>query len=320
MEKTILKTALLTVVTAISLNASTLIVGTGGEKGNYYSMANDIVSENYCKNVAEPHTFEVSTSDGSSANLEGLLNKKYSLGIVQTDVLMKEAKDAPRKVNMNRMKILAGLHIETAHLLTPIGYQPKQKESGNLFSSLMSKFSTNDDAPINISLEDLKNQDIAAWGGSAVSARALSYFFGLNWNVKEVPSEHRKNITKMPILLVGGQPYKPVEEYLSTGKYKLIGLNYGEISAKAPFYISTQATYTVNGKTYSASSVGIQALLIGKSFRKESRNDSMIKLAKCIDESLPDLADDPDTNPNWNSVYELNEKGEQINWSYFPIK
>ncbi|MEA1914545.1 MAG: TAXI family TRAP transporter solute-binding subunit [Campylobacterota bacterium] len=321
MKKLLKTTLLLTALSASALTASTIKIGTGSQTGNYYSMANDITSENYCKEISPDASFEVLTSEGSGANLDGLLNKKYSIGIIQSDVLMSNAKKSPRKVNMNRMKILAGLHIETAHLLIPNGYQPKQtKKSGNIFSSFMDKFSTSDNKPVKISLQSLKNQQIASWGGSVTSARALSYFFDLNWEIKEVPKDNRENINKMPILLVGGQPYAPVEKYLATGNYKLVGLDYKEISNKAPFYMSSEATYNINGKSYSVPSIGIQALMIGKSFRKASRNENMQKLAQCINESLPDLADDPDTNPNWNSVYELNEKGEQLNWSYFPIK
>ena len=35
----------------------------------------------------------------------------------------------------------------------------------------------------------------------------------------------------------------------------------------------------------------------------------MNSLATCISESLIDLADDPETDPNWQSVFELEDEG-----------
>ncbi len=255
--------------------------------------------------------------ESSSLNIN--LAKVLASSVFPTPVGPTKRKD-PRKINVNRMKIISELHIETIHLLIPNGYQPKKQNMEGLFSKFKTMFLTNNNKPIKISLQMLKDQEIASWGGSSVSAKALSYFFGLNWKIKEIPEQKRDSINNMPILLVGGQPYEPVKKYLATGKYKLVGLNYSEISAKAPFYISTEASYHIDGKSISAPSIGIQALIIGKAFRKESRNKAMTNLAQCINDNLPDLADDPDTNPNWNSVYDLNEEGQQINWSYFPIK
>jgi hypothetical protein len=43
----------------------------------------------------------------------------------------------------------------------------------------------------------------------------------------------------------------------------------------------------------------------------------MMDLATCIEQNLADLADDPDTNPNWQTAYELGES--QANWPEFPL-
>ena len=46
----------------------------------------------------------------------------------------------------------------------------------------------------------------------------------------------------------------------------------------------------------------------------------MNSLATCISESLIDLADDPETDPNWQSVFELEDEGVASNWSYFEVE
>lgn len=290
-------------------------IGTGSKTGNYFSMTQDIFSENYCKDSLG-RDFQILNTGGSVDNLLSLANKKVSMGIVQSDVLMNMSKTSPRKFNMNSIKIIAGLHNETVHLLIPKNYAPKTGSSG-----MWGKMSSwvNAKEPMAVKLESLTNQEISSWGGSIVSAKALSYFFNLNWKVKTIsPDSAAKANT--PIILVGGQPYAPVEKLLATGKWRLLSIRHSDVASKAPFYSAEEASYNINGNPTIVPTIGVQALLVGKSFRKKSRNEGNVNLATCISESLPDLADDSETNPNWASVYENNEKGLSINWSQFNLK
>ncbi|SEQ92837.1 TRAP-type uncharacterized transport system, substrate-binding protein [Amphritea atlantica] len=295
-------------------SATDVKVGTGSESGNYYSMVKDIKA--YCDDALEndAHLLPVK-SDGSVENLLGMNSKQFSMGVVQEDVLQYFAKTEPRKVNGNRMKVIDGMHMESLHLLIPKGYQPEGDDAGwkAMWSGLIK-----DEKPKPISLNLLKGQTVGSWGGSVISAKALSYFMGLNLNVVEIPADKRSN-PNMPLVLVGGHPYKPVEQYLASGKYHLVAIDFAQLAGKAPFYIQSSVSYRVDGKIQSVPTFGVRALLIGKSFRKEERNANMVNLANCITDSLIDLADDPDTNPNWASVYELEEAGEQTNWNYFSL-
>ena len=294
------------VVTA-PIHAKTLNMGTGGSTGNYFKMGNDIKS--YCSDDVSVD-LNVEESGGSVENLLGLMNKKYALAIVQEDVLHYNAKRSPKKVNRNRLKVLTGLHEESVHLLIPKGYSPKG--SGNILSSL---FGGDDKKKFTLSM--LKNQEVGSWGGSIVSAEALSYFFKLNLHVKE--TQENVNNTSMPIVLVGGAPYQPVKNYLDSGKWVLASLDYDEIKKDAPFYSKQTVNYEISGKVSPVQTVGVRALLIGKSFRKESRNKPMSQLAACIYSNVADLADDPDTSPNWASVYDYIEDDGQSDWAYFPL-
>ena len=294
--------------------SGTLRMGTGGPSGNYFSMGNDIAS--YCNSELDGAAIEVMNSDGAVQNLLGLYQKEFAIGIVQEDVLQYYAKQQPMDVNQNRQKIIAGLHIEVAHLLIPLDYEP-ERDTG-MFGKLKGMFSGGESEPA-LSLDVLKDQTIGSWGGSIISAKALSYFMGLNLNVIEL-SKDKRAAPNMPIFLVGGQPYKPVQDYLSTGKYALIPIDYNQLASKAPFYIKMDANYRIGGKIASIPTFGVRALLLGKSYRNESRNRNMQILGKCISDNLGDLADDSDTNPNWSTVYDLEQDGNQTNWSYFSLK
>lgn len=301
-------------------SADELKMGSGSKDGNYFDMAEDIFSADYCKDsIGAGNSISVLNSSGSLENLSGLLNKSFDIIMLQSDVLMAQSKKDPRNVNMNRMKIIAGLHPETIHALVPKNYKPEKTDDGNLLSRFSSMFGSKDNTPVQISLDMLKNQKIAAWGGSVVSAGALSYFFDLNWDIQTIEKEQAIN-SNVPLIIVGGQPYKPVIDLLASGKFVLVSLNYKEIANKAPFYMNMEATYTINGKPTSVPTIGIQALLVGKYFRNESKNEPMERLSQCINDKLSDLADDTSTNPNWNGVYELNQQGAQLNWSYFKLK
>lgn len=296
---------------SVASYAGTLRMGTGGPTGNYFSMGNDISS--YCAaSLPEGVSLEVLNTKGSIDNLLGMSSKKYSAGWVQEDVLQYFAKQQPNKVNKNRLKIIIGGHQEDAHILIPQGWAPKSSTSWR--DKLVGFLST--DAPKKgVSLMSLKGQTISSWGGSLVSAKALNAFTGLSANIQEIKPG---SLANTPILLVGGQPYGPVETYLKAG-YQLLPVDSTTLTSKAPFYKKSTLNYEVNGKLLAVPSFGMRALMIGKSFRNESRNEAMINLATCLSESLLDLADDPETNPNWSSVVELEEQG-QTNWSYFSIK
>ena len=301
-----MKKFLILVSIAGLLFAEPFNIGTGGEKGNYFSMANDI--KEYCKSVVPD--MQVQKSDGSIDNLSGMTNKVFQAGIIQSDVLMNMAKTTPRDINMQNMKIIAGLHIETIHLLSPKDYKPKG-------SGVFNKFLGSDKEVTGI--QDLQGIEVSSYGGSLVSANALNYFFNLNWTIHSVTADKIGSVGT-PVLLVGGVPYKPVEELLKTGKWKLIPINYDSVKASAPFYIKSDITYTVNSAPISVQTIGVQAMLVGKAYRNADKNTIMEKLASCVEKSVPDMADDSKTNPNWVSVYENQKLGNLVNWTFFNMK
>jgi len=288
-----------------------LDMGTGGPTGNYLAMGKDI--NNYCSNELSMN-INVLESNGSVDNLLGMLNKKYDIGIVQNDVLYYNAERSPDKINKNRVKIISGLHKEAIHLLIPKGYNPEPEKKG-LWSDI---FVHKDKEPAKkFQLSMLKDHEVGATGGAIVSAEALSYFFDLNLKIKNTSMS--VNDTSIPMVIVGGAPYEPVKSYLDTGKWMLATLDYDAIAAKAPFYSNQTVNYRIDGKMQPISTLGVRALLIGKSFRNENRNAPMTELATCIYRNIVDLADDSETNLNWNNVYEHIEDGGQSDWAYFPL-
>ena len=317
--KKLLLAALLAVTTLFA--APTITIGTGGINGNYYPMGNDIATifdksnsdiEKHCK---YPINIEIVEGKGSVHNLKQITTKKINAGVVQMDVLMYQKRLHPGKINDKKLKIIAGLHKESLHLLMPLNFRPTEPKSSG-WSSVFSSFTA--DNPVKMELSSLTNQTIESKGGSVISAKAISSFNNLN---AKVVNTEGKWSGKNPILLVGGQPYKEVQDLLSTGKYTLIALNYSNIKAAAPFYLETTLSYSMGGHTIEVPSVGVQALLVGKQARSNRKNLKMSQLSTCLADQdiLGEMSDRDDTNSNWDSVYDLNQNDINIDWDTFPL-
>lgn len=287
-------------------------IGTGGTGGSYYPMGGDMVE--FCSaEVSRPMEI-VEQSAGSVGNILDMVNKKLHAGITQIDVLKYYKRVMGEKVNGNRMKVITGLHREAGHLLIPTGWEPSS--SGFNWGGMLSAVGIgNSNNGKGIDINALKGQTVGAWGGSLVSVKALSSFLQLGLNSVEIKPGQ---LADHPILVVSGQPSKTVEGYLAKG-YRLIPIDAATLKARASFYDAVTLNYVAAGKVTSVPSFGIRAVLIGKSSRSPSRNKPMSELATCVRKNLADLADDGDTNPNWESVYEFENDDSQIDWSYFPL-
>lgn len=294
-----------------------LRMGTGGERGNYYGMGQDVAK--YCAPKTAP--LVVKTTGGSIANLDGMFKKDLEIGMVQEDVLTYRQQSNPTRYNPNTIKTIAGMHMEAVHVFIPKGYKPKAKGGSlwgnlsNMFDDVLAKAGMGEAVTLDMNL--LKGQEVASWGGSVVSAKALGHFLKLDLVVKAYDKDEQAFASGLPIIAVGGLPYKPAEAILGSGKYILVGLNASAIQGQAGFYQPIGASYVVNGGSYSVQTVAVRALLVGKVFRSEATNSLMKEIQTCIADKLADLADARDTNPAWASVYELKAAGREPIWAKF---
>lgn len=286
-------------------------IGTGGPKGSYFSMTNDMVD--YCGD-STGGLITVLNSNGSEENIKGITEKKFAAGLVQEDVLRYYAKKDEGKYNQNNMKVIAGLHMETIHLLLPVGYEPIPADNG-WWAKTKAKMSKTEPTVIDINL--LSGQRVAAWGGSVLSAEALSMFIGLNMTVVGTTSAKAVS-TGLPLIVVAGQPSKTVEDILATGKYELVGINPAAVGS-AQFYKGISASYKYHNATQEVQTIGVRALLLGKVKNKQKYNVRMEKFASCVDHFYEEIADDDETHVNWQGAYKLYTQGGRINWGYFEI-
>jgi hypothetical protein len=325
MRKVLIIAAAASVAMIASANAQqvNLDFGTGSETGNYFAIANDVAA--YCGQDTEvmgtsrrgnkPYVMNPVTSGGSVDNAKGIFQKDYHGGIVQEDVLHYLAKQDGNSYSANTMKAVFYLHQEVMHVLLPRGYKPKTEESGGFFSKVTSLWE--EEQPVTFDINLLKNQEVVAWGGSVVSAQAISLFNDLNFTVRSVSNAEEAMATGLPIISVGGIPYKPVQSILDSNDYLLVGLNAQAVAAAASFYTPVSVSYVVKGALTDVQTVGVRAILMARNSRVKTGNNNMIALGNCIEESLLEMADDPESSPVWGNIVTLNQAGGLPSWPLF---
>jgi len=279
--------------------AKTIVIGSGGKGGNYNTVAQDIVD--YCGATVKKETgYDVinAATDGSVNNLNGLLDKKYSIGFVQEDVYMYFKRKDQLGIIDSNTKPFMNLYPEYLHILIPVGWEPKS--SGSFWSKLTSVFSSNSNKPI--SIMSLKNQTVYAQGGAIVSAQALSYFMVLNLNVIDASSVKRIN---GPFIFVTGSGDKRIQKMLNSGKWFLLNFNGAELANRASIYKPTTLTYIVKGKSITVNTVSIMSKAYNRYYRGKKRQAALAKLKQCIQENIDDLIDDGNSD-KWSIIAKTN--------------
>ena len=103
-------------------------------------------------------TISIKETEGSQANLQGIIDNVLTAGIVQFDVMRYYDDKDPA---MARVKVLFPLNEEEIHL---VAVNKATKESGFLGMSFGQKSLEIE------SLKDLAGKTVVAWGGSHLSA------------------------------------------------------------------------------------------------------------------------------------------------------
>jgi hypothetical protein len=280
-------------------SAKSIKIGSGGEGGNYYQVAQDIVE--FCgEEIKKQDGYSVENiqTKGSVENLNGLgiQSKRFSIGFVQEDVYEYfKAKDNMHIMDIKIKKWLK-MYPEYIHILIPVNWKPKQETSfwnklGGVFN-----FNNKDNKPVTIM--SLKNQTVFAKGGAIVSSQALSYFMGLNLNVINV--DKVKNVNG-PLIIVTGSGDKRVQKLLSSGKWILLSFDGNELNRRARFYSPATLTYTINGQSITVNTVSIMSLAFQRNYRSQKKKKALKDLKMCIKNNIDDLIDDGTSN-KWSII------------------
>ena len=275
--------------------AKDMTIASGGENGNYYTVAQDMVDT--CGQVVKEKTgYELKniSTGGSVDNLNGLLRKKYSIGFVQSDVYYYfKSKDQMGLIDLKTEKLM-NLYPEYLHILIPVGWKPQTHESW--FSKLKNMFSGNSNKVI--SINSLKNQTVYAKGGALISAQALSYFMHLNLHIVDA----NKAKVNGPFIFVTGSGDPRIQAMLKSGKWWLMNFDGKELSSSAPqIYKPATVSYLINGKIIRVNTVSIMAKVYARKYRSKKRQQALIIFKQCLKDNINDLIDDGNS-PKWTTI------------------
>jgi hypothetical protein len=294
-------------ITLIYARSHNIVIGSGGEKGNYYQVAEDIVD--FCKeDIKKKFNYDLinQATKGSIENLEGILHKRFSIGFIQQDVMEYfKKRDQLNTIENTTIKLMY-LYPEYLTILIPKGWHPVNTEN-SFFAKFKALFNGNKNQTI--SIMSLKNQVVYAKGGAIVSAQALSYFMGLNLKIKN--AEKVKEVNG-PFIFVTGSGDERIRKMLESGKWFLLSFNGNELANRVSFYKPADVTYIVNGKTLTAHTVSIMSIAYARKYRSKKRRAAIKEVKECVRSNIDDLIDDGKSD-KWNIIAKVNgwyEEGE----------
>lgn len=291
--------AVLALAAAGVATAQQVKVGTGGPKGTYKALFNNITER--CGN--ELALVEV-PSDGSLTNLDRLTNKEIGAAFLQTDALFASAQGR----DLGNIKTLAAFNKESVHVV--VLANSGLKTSGNMVG--MGKQDI-----VFKNVEDLANYNVAAAGGSLITAQYVKHYGQVNYTVVPVASndEALKQLKAGQVqaaILVGGKPFQLVRE-LGT-EYRLVGFRPQTAELLKTTYVKDTLSYPKLSPT-PVETIATEALLVVRTVNTPERVAALASFRSCIYNNIGHWRDADGAHPAWEQVNAEN-KGK---WAYYDL-
>lgn len=276
-----------------------LRLASGGEKGTYYAMSNNMAT--YC---GQGLTLDVQQTGGSDDNIERLIGNKADIAIVQKDILFKRSKinnDAAVKGFLAVMP----LHYEAMHLVV-------QQNSG------VTKFSDLGAKKGGLFGRGGKTASkVAAYGGSIESAEIIRAMSEVDFEIAVVENQPAALAALNggqveAILAMGGTPLGWIDNDLKRGQHRLIPFDVS-IEKVAGAYRRANVTYTKLGAN-AVPTIATDAVLITRNFTTCEKVEAVSLLRTCVWNELTRLQEEEGNHGQWQNV----EKDKQVDgWSWF---
>ena len=283
----------------IAAQAQQVKIGTGGPKGTYHALYVNIAE----KCGAEMAIIEV-PSDGSLTNLDRLAGKEIGAAFLQTDALFASAQGR----DLGNIKTLVAFNKESVHVVALAS--SGLKTAGNMVG--MNK----QDIVFNTA-EDLAGMNIAAAGGSVVTAQLVKAQGQVNWTIVPVDSNDvalaaLKAGKVQAVMMVGGQPLGNVRAL--GPEFKLLGFKQGTVDLLKTVYVADKLSYPKLA-TSAVTTIATEALLVTRTVNTPDRLAALASFRSCVLKNVPEWQDADGAHPAWGGV-DINNKGK---WAYYDL-
>lgn len=251
---------------------------------------------------------EVETT-GSVENVQKLVGNEVNGAFVQSDLLAFRKMTDPDSVT--NIKTLVPLHTEELHFIA----RADVKKEGGIFGLGANKVEFN-------TVDDLAGRQVGAVGGSILSGRVVSSVSGLNFEMKQYPSnvELLKGLLDGEvdsILVVAGSPSKVVQAL--DGRYRLLSLSDELIkkltTGEKAVYVPKKISYS-NLNQSGVPSVAVEALFVTRTYRSPKVINALKATRECFLNEVYTIQDSRGTHPKWQDVNPDN-KGK---WAYYDLQ
>ena len=285
-------------VIAVTAQAQQVKVATGGPKGTYHALF-----ANIAERCGDQMAMVEVPSDGSITNLDKLTGKEVGAAFVQTDVLFASAQGR----DLGNIKTLVAFHKESVHVLA--APTSGMKAGGTLgFGAKEVVFSY---------AEDLTGMNVAAAGGSVVTAQLIKLQGQLNWNIVPVDSNDAalaavKSGAAQAAVLVGGQPL-PIVKGMAGG-FKLLPFRPQTVELLKTVYSPTKLSYP-KLSVAAVPSIATDALLVTRTVNTPERIAALASFRTCVTKNVGEWQDADGAHPSWAEV-DVNNKGK---WPYMEL-
>jgi len=248
-------------------------------------------------------------TSGSVENVDLLVGNKVSAAIVQTDVLKFRARD-DAQIAAN-IKTLFTLHPEEIHLVTRAD---GHTEGGWGIGGL--KFGG--ERIILNDFQDLKGRNVAAVGGSIITAKVLSANSGVDFNVVESYTNNGDALQALQenkvdaVVMVMGAPAAAIQ---ALGKeYKLLPVTGAPAEKLTSIYDTTKLTYNNLSSSAGVPALSVQALFVTRDYKTPQMVSGLHALRDCFKDQLDTLKETIGTHPKWQQV-DASSAGKWVTYS-----
>ena len=262
-------------VFALTSCGTKMTMGTGGTAGTYYAYGG--VLGQYITNEAGVPVTVVST-DGSSANIQGIDAGNYQLGTVQSDVMAyawEGSRAFEKEGAIKSFRTVAGLYAEAVQLVT-----------------------VNDDIK---TVADLKGKKVSIGApASGVYFNAIDVLAAVGLTENDIEPQYQSFADSADALkdgkidaafIVAGAPTPAITDLsLSNDKVRIVPID-GEIAEKMmaanPFY----TTYVIPKDTYKGQSEDVTTVTVKATLivSKDASEDDVYNITKAIFDNIEDI-------------------------------
>lgn len=281
-----------------------VLIGTGQPGGTY-----DVMSKELMGMCAKGNTFGLTNTDGTIANIDGILSNQLDAGIGQEDSLFLKKSTNP---DVRQLKTLFTLAPEEVHVFV-------LKNTGLFGKKSVLGVSMQGDPITFTSADQLSGYKIAAWGGSRDTARLVGAKAGINWEI--VPAANLGDALKklnshevQGILAVAGAPVQNFQE-VPQGNVKLVGFSDNAIMKLVDVYNGGAILNYSNLDAEGVKTVSTNAILFTREYTDPEMLHDLAEFRACFQQAAPKLKDMRGKHKKWRSV-NVNEKGK---WTWYDL-